>query len=616
MMTIKHVPENGRQKGRFVWKNISKYASIFLVLALSGIIFLLRNIHTLEEWSGMSKPLSKASLQPAKPLPKATVQPAKPLPKDTLQPAKEFQKSLHSALIPDGPPLLYHNQSYCVRLGQEPSHEESQEEQNLLDSIAWPEPPPQYNPILLQQTSDPAHSQFTILPAGVKGVWSVGDKLEALVNMHDFQGHPKNHGGDFLLARLHSPELGAGVAGQVLDHRNGTYSAVFPLLWEGPARVEVTLVHPSEAVAVLRRLREERPDRVFFRSLYRSRFMSETTVCNLCLSANQQPVCNYTDLHTGEPWYCYKPKQLGCDTRINHAKGGYQKHLLTNKETVLFQSNINIKVRIRASWTDRVIVQPEKKDKAEVESNRVRAEPIRVIPSGYYFQGSWHSLGGLVMRQFNDSSAITQCLKGKVMYLYGDSTARQWFEYLNNFVPELKEFNLHSPKNVGPFMSVDSTHNILLRYRCHGPPIRFNTASEMRYVANELDGLTGGADTVVVISVWSHFSTYPVEVYIRRMRHIRRAVLHLLDRAPGTLVVIRSANLQALDPEVSLYNSDWFSLQLDTVLRAMFQGLDVLFVDAWEMTLAHHLPHALHPHPVIVKNMINAILSYVCPEKR
>lgn len=167
-------------------------------------------------------------------------------------------------------------------------------------------------------------------------------------------------------------------------------------------------------------------------------------------------------------------------------------------------------------------------------------------------------------------------------------------------------------------MAVDSAHNILLRYRCHGPPIRFSTvtSSELRYISNELDGLAGGPDTVVVLSIWAHFSTFPVETYIRRLRHIRQALVRLLDRAPGTLVVIRTANLQALDQEVSLYNSDWFSLQLNSVLRAMFKGLDILLVDAWQMSLAHHLPHALHPPPAIVKNMIDMLLSYVCPEKR
>ena len=167
-------------------------------------------------------------------------------------------------------------------------------------------------------------------------------------------------------------------------------------------------------------------------------------------------------------------------------------------------------------------------------------------------------------------------------------------------------------------MAVDSTHNILLKYRCHGPPIRFSTviASELRYISNELDGLSGGPNTIVVLSIWAHFSTFPVEVYIRRLRHIRRAVLRLLDRAPGTIIVIRSANLRALDPEVSLYDSDWYSLQLDEVLRAMFKGLNVLLVDAWQMTLAHHSPHDLHPPPAIIKNMIDMLLSHVCPETK
>lgn len=180
---------------------------------------------------------------------------------------------------------------------------------------------------------------------------------------------------------------------------------------------------------------------------------------------------------------------------------------------------------------------------------------------------------------------------------------------------ELKELNLHSPKNVGPFMAVDSAHNILVKYRCHGPPIRFSnvSASELRYISNELDRLPGGPDTVVVLSIWAHFSTFPVEVYMRRLRHIRRALVRLLNREPGTVVVIRSANLQALNQSVSLYNSDWFSLQLDEVLKSMFSRLDVLLVDAWQMSLAHHLPHALHPHPPIIKNMVDLVLSYICP---
>lgn len=570
-------------------RNLSKYALIFLFLALSVLIFLLRNIHTVENWNC-----------------------------HTISALYQLQSRIQTSFIPVSLPTFYNNHTFCSHLGQRPSREDELEERYLLDSIAWPEHTLQSRSFSLRLTTDPVHSLFAILPPKAGREWHLGDQLEALVQVHDFQGRPKHYGGDFLLARLHSPDLGAGIVGTVLDHKNGFYSALFPLLWTGSAQVEVTLVHSSEAVAVLQRLRQERSDRVFFKSLFRLGFLSETTVCNMCLPPDQQPLCNYTDLYTGEPWYCYKPKMLGCDTRVNHAKGGYLKHLITNNEALLFQSGVNLKVHIHASGPDRVTVLPPLKDKTVVESDTLNPETTKTGPSGYYYEDSWKSLNGLKIRPFNDSAAATQCLRNKMIYMYGDSTARQWFEYLIALAPDLKEFNLHSPKNVGPFMAVDSTHNILLKYRCHGPPIRFSTvlSSELRYISNELDGLSGGSNTVVVLSIWAHFSTFPVEVYIRRLRHIRRAVLRLLDRAPGTTVVIRTANLQALDQDVSLYNSDWFSLQLDQVLRAMFKGLNVLMVDAWQMTQAHPLPHALHPPPAIVKNMIDMLLSHICPEKK
>uniref|UniRef100_A0A668AY82 NXPE C-terminal domain-containing protein n=1 Tax=Myripristis murdjan TaxID=586833 RepID=A0A668AY82_9TELE len=207
-----------------------------------------------------------------------------------------------------------------------------------------------------------------------------------------------------------------------------------------------------------------------------------------------------------------------------------------------------------------------------------------------------------------------QCLTDKVVHLYGDSTIRQWFEYLNSVLPE---FNLHSVKKTGPFMSVDMARNILVKYRPHAPPLSWTVipANELHYIANELDGIVGGSRTVVVLSVWAHFGSYPIEVYIRRLQSIHRAVLRLLDRAPDTLVVIRTANLRALTLGIALSNSDWYSLQQDRALRAVFKGLNVHLVDAWDMVLAHHLSHEIHPQPPIIKNMIDVLLSYICPQE-
>lgn len=120
------------------------------------------------------------------------------------------------------------------------SPKEAFEEDLLLQSIAWPDTPPLQS-LSLRKSSDPAHSTFTILGRMGGGQWQIGDKMEVIIKMYDFQGRPKNCGGDVIVARLHNPTLGAGVAGKVVDHLNGSYSAVFSLLWEGSAQVEVIL---------------------------------------------------------------------------------------------------------------------------------------------------------------------------------------------------------------------------------------------------------------------------------------------------------------------------------------------------------------------------------------
>ncbi|XP_069013053.1 NXPE family member 3-like [Embiotoca jacksoni] len=553
-----------RVRKRQVSTCLPKYRIIFLFLAVFAIICMLYSLHTLETKVNSITIMSR---------------------------------------------LFNHPHSFCTF--QPHSPEEALEEDLLLRSIAWPETPSLPSPLSLTESSDPAHSTFTIVPGRGGGQWHIGDKLEVMIKIYDFQGRPKKSGGDVLVARLSNTTLLAGVAGRVVDHLNGSYSAVFSLLWEGSAQVEVTLVHPSEAVTVLRRLTSEQHDRIYFKSRFRSGSVTESTTCNVCLRPTQGPLCNYTDLHTGDPWFCYRPKKLSCDNRITHLKGRFKQNLQALEEK-LFQSRVNLKVSIPASGPTTVTVLPKMKGQPEVKSSIVTSGP-----SGYYYKGAWRALGGTTVHQFNNHSAISQCLKGKVVHLYGDSTIRQWFEHLNAALPDLKEYNLHSLKQVGPFMALDYANNIMVTYRCHGPPIRFANVptSELRYIANELDGVVGGANTVVVLGIWSHFSTFPIEVYIRRLQGIRRAVVRLLARAPDTLVIIRTANLKALSLYETLTNSDWFSLQRDKVLRAVFKGLKVHLVDAWEMGLAHHLPHSLHPQPPIIKNMIDVLLSHICPKK-
>ncbi|XP_042371890.1 NXPE family member 3-like, partial [Plectropomus leopardus] len=278
---------------------------------------------------------------------------------------------------------------------------------------------------------------------------------------------------------------------------------------------------------------------------------------------------------------------------------------------VLFFRGVNLKVYIQASGPANIAVLPKEEGQPAVKSSSVTSGP-----KGYYYQGIWRALEGTTVQQLN-TLATTQCLKGKVVHLFGDSTIRQWFEFINAELPGLKAFDLHSPKLVGPYISLDYTNNIMVTYRCHGPPISYTIVPtrELRYIANEIDGLKGGPNTVIIIGVWAHFAPFPTEVYIRRLQNIRRALMRLLDRAPDTHIIFRTGNPRDLSLDVALTFGDWYSLQHYKVLRAMFKGLNVHLVDAWEMVLAHHLPHNVHPTPPIIKNMIDVLLSYICPQK-
>jgi hypothetical protein len=55
-------------------------------------------------------------------------------------------------------------------------------------------------------------------------------------------------------------------------------------------------------------------------------------------------------------------------------------------------------------------------------------------PSGFYYQNTWHSLS-CSGRTFPTADSILGCLAGRVVHMIGDSTLRQWWEYLRDTVP-------------------------------------------------------------------------------------------------------------------------------------------------------------------------------------
>ncbi|XP_038624178.1 NXPE family member 3-like [Tachyglossus aculeatus] len=469
--------------------------------------------------------------------------------------------------------------------------------------LSWPDTP--------GDGGDPAAATSPLtstygLRAPPGAAYPLGGRLRALLVARDHRGQPKAHGGDLFRARLYSPGLQAGAPGAVRDLGNGTYLLSFPLLWAGEARVEVKLIHSSEAVAVLRRVRRERAATVNFTGYFRAGPEREEAECNVEPPAGAGPVCRYPDGQTGETWFCARPRRLPCRALVGHSFGSYLK-VTTKHDELLLGLNV----------TDKVL--PAGISPIQVVGDGSLALPPRppcgpglglAEPSGFYHRNQWTSLS-CASRAFPTPGHVLDCLAGKLVHMIGDSTLRQWWEFLLDTVPSLKALDLHVPYQTGPLLAVDTGRGLVLQWRAHGWPLRSTQTpvASLHSAARELGGLAGGADTVVVLGLGAHFTTFPPAVFARRLAGVRAAVTALLDRAPATLVVVKTANTGYK----SVYGSDWLTLQLNRLVRAVFSGLRVALLDTWDMTSCHDSPDNIHPVRTVVRNEVALFLSHVCP---
>ncbi|XP_036445342.1 NXPE family member 3-like [Colossoma macropomum] len=496
----------------------------------------------------------------------------------------------------------------------DPTFISPEELQTIEKALEWPAPPTSM--IAAHQATSPYTSSYSL--QNLHKSYSVGDVITAIITARDGLKNSKVYGGDFFQAKLFNAELKASVYGEVVDHHNGTYTATFKLLWEGQASVSIRLIHSSEAVQVLLRHRERDPDKVFFVGVFRGVDHQEKVVCNAQRSERllkaSQCCCEYKHPTTGELWFCRRPSHLPCSAWVDHGMGGYQAQLSKLDSTLLHRNYTN------KYLPGDITVSVSHRDQNSSKSLHKKTPKLRIVkcvpgldtpsPVGFYLHDNWTSLM-CHAQSFPTANQIARCLKDKQVLMMGDSTLRQWFEYLLKTVPTLKKLNLYTSAQSGPLEAVDTGNNIRLVWRAHGLPIRtfMIPRADLHYIASEVDALAGGQHSVVVFTIWAHFTTFPLATYLKRLAGIRRSVLALLQRAPQTLVLIKSANMGYKD----IYGSDWLSWQLDCALRMMFRELPVVIIDVWQMTSCHYSPDNIHPSQEVIQNEVDLFLSFVCP---
>ncbi|XP_061411375.1 NXPE family member 2-like isoform X1 [Lethenteron reissneri] len=450
------------------------------------------------------------------------------------------------------------------------------------------------------------NSRITILNGGERH--TVGDTLHVEVAMYDYGNRRKLYGGDFLLARIFSPRLGAASSGVVTDLGNGVYDVRFTLFWPGDSRLAFTLVHSSEAVSVLDRVRETIPDKVAFLGTFVSGKSREVTSCHTFLNTTKQ-VCDYTDTHLNEPWKCEKPSKLPCSALLAIKSYNKYKHILSQEQTTLFK-RYNMWAPIRCPY--KISVAPRNGSFGNNLQKCITGLG-NPLPSGYFLKNVWHS-SNCKNIHFESETSVMNCLKGKRVFLLGDSTIRQWWEYIVRFVKDLKPLDNHKPGKHQPKIAVNESNDITWQWFCHSYPFiaSANTYPEdLKYVATRIDNITGGGDTVVAISLGAHFTPFPLDVFQKRMHNIKAAVQKLLIRSPETKVIVKLANVRE-NGAIEIFNN-WSTFKINQILLEVFHLMDVAFVDAWDVTAVLN-SKKIHPNNNILKVELDLFLSFVCSE--
>ncbi|XP_068936805.1 NXPE family member 1-like [Petaurus breviceps papuanus] len=454
-------------------------------------------------------------------------------------------------------------------------------------------------------TTSAAHSVAKII--NPKTTYCTEDHLDILLEVRDYLGHRKQYGGDFLRPRISSPDLKAGASGQVTDFNNGTYLVSFTLLWPSKVSVSLLLMHPSEGVSALWRARKKGYDKVIFTGQFAKGTSQVFSECGLVLNTSAE-LCQYLDHRDQEAFYCVKSPHVSCDalTHMKTRSSGVS-YLSIKEKNILHKSNVG--VEIMRGFEPITVSQC---NNVETVREKCQIGMKSPIPSGYSFQGTWNP-AFCKLTQLSNVTVINDCLKGKLIYLMGDSTLRQWINHFSKIVKTLKSFDHHGSGPFKKYILLDAERHIHIQWKKHGHPFvtnKFYSIKDNDYITREIDRVAGDRNTVIVITLGQHFRVFPVDIFIRRVINIQRAIRRLLLRRPDTRIIMKAENIREMHFDVEQVG-DFHGYIQYLIMRDIFRDLNVGFIDAWDMTIAYD-SRMVHPPNNVVGNQINMFLNYIC----
>ncbi|KAM3923083.1 NXPE family member 4-like [Leptodactylus fuscus] len=462
---------------------------------------------------------------------------------------------------------------------------------------------PKINVTNISHTSSAIHSRVYL--KNPKDSYCVGDHLTVQVDMCNYWGKKKTYGGDFLRARIYTPELEAGSSGRIEDLYNGSYHVHFILFWEGKVNIELFLIHPSEGVSALWTYRNRWHGYLDHMGKFVKGKVQKEVMCGYDLDIKQE-LCKYKDVRDEEYYYCIKPPNFSCDDLLEvKMSWRYGKTFFTTVEKSLLDKS-NIRVKIPTDFPPINVLRCSQDNTPIKEKCKIGMKLN--YPSGYAMKNVWYPHGCSLLT-YESLVDLNKCLKKRFIHLFGDSTIRQYFYYMENKIKTLETFF----NQQGYWFRLNTVNNMTLIWSGHTLPFHsfsYDPRKDVRTVAHKIDLIMADNRTAIVLNIGIHLRCYPIYYFIRRLYNIRRAIERLLFRSPEAKVIIKTENTSAMDKNNESY-SDFHASIHYIIMEIIFKDLNVGFVNGWDMTNAFDT-NDMHPPEKVIGNEVKMVMTYIC----
>ena len=229
------------------------------------------------------------------------------------------------------------------------------------------------------------------------------------------------------------------------------------------------------------------------------------------------------------------------------------------------------------------------------------------IPSGFFYRDRWQP----TFCNLPNDKKCKECLFGRHFSIIGDSTSRQWYSYLRDYlnctqVTEKWTRRAWHKRS----MCENKSLNFTASYIPHAQPLfpgdewrrkNWETKSTAAYLGEIED-----ERVVVVIHLGKHLQYYRSEIFEDRMNAISRSVRHLLGRNNNARVLIKGPH--------TFYNVFAYQYYIyRAIIKESFKDLydRVVFMEQGDMSIAKK---SMEVHPAIsfVREAVRQLIGYSC----